>query len=45
MYYSLIDWSREDYRSVYGEGTNPDDYATCNRFECPAGKPENPKLL
>ena len=44
MYYSLIDWSREDYRSVYGEGTNPDDYATCNRFECPAGKPENPKL-
>ena len=44
MYFSLIDWSREDYRSVYGEGTKPENYAKQNKFECPAGGPEKPEL-
>lgn len=44
IYYSLIDWSREDYRSVYSEGTRPEDYAKDNVFASPAGGPEKPEL-
>ena len=44
LYYSLIDWSREDYRSVYPEGTNPEKYAEENVFATPAGGEEKPEL-
>lgn len=44
IYFSLIDWSREDYRSVYSEETKPEDYANDNIFASPAGGKENPEL-
>lgn len=44
LYYSLIDWSREDYRSVYQAGTKKEDWAKQNRFSSPAGREENLEL-
>lgn len=41
MYYSLTDWSREDYRSIYSAETDEKDYAKQNKYETPAGGPED----
>lgn len=44
LYYSLIDWSREDYRSVYQEGTPRENWAKENIYATPAGGEENLEL-
>lgn len=44
LYYSLIDWSREDYRSVYQAGTPEAERANQNIYSTPAGGEENPEL-
>lgn len=43
LYYSLTDWSREDYRSIYRDDTTPDRWADQNEYETPAGGPERPE--
>ncbi len=42
LYFSLIDWSDERYRSIYPEGVRPED-ATKDVFGSPAGGPEDPE--
>lgn len=44
FYYSLIDWSREDYRSMYQEGTERERWKDQNVYSTPAGGEENPEL-
>ncbi|MFV0504450.1 MAG: alpha-L-fucosidase [Lachnospirales bacterium] len=43
IYFSLIDWSSPYYRTVYGDGTLPENYGTENPFATPAGDPEEPE--
>ena len=43
LYYSLIDWTDKRYRSVYPEGSNPEDYKN-DIYATPAGGPEDPAL-
>lgn len=42
IYFSLIDWSDERYRSVYPEGAKPEDCIK-DVFATPAGGPEDPE--
>lgn len=35
IYFSLIDWSHKDYRSVYADGVVPKDLSTVNEFSSP----------
>lgn len=44
LYYSIIDWSREDYRSQYQAGTPRENWADQNVYSTPAGGEENPEL-
>ncbi len=44
LYYSLIDWSREDYRSQYQAGTPRENWSSQNIYSTPAGGEENPEL-
>lgn len=37
LYYSLTDWSRPDYRSIYRDDVAPEDYEHQNPFVTPAG--------
>ena len=43
LYYSLIDWTDERYRSVYQDGTPVENYEKENIYATPAGKPEDQK--
>ncbi len=43
LYYSLIDWSDYRYRSIYPEGSKPEDNLK-EIYGTPAGGPENPAL-
>lgn len=43
LYYSLIDWTDKRYRSVYPEGSNPEDCKN-DIYATPAGGPEDPAL-
>lgn len=42
IYFSLIDWSDERYRSIYPEGAKPEDCLN-DVFATPAGGPEDPE--
>lgn len=42
LYYSLLDWTDERYRSVYPEGAKPEDCLQ-DVFGSPAGGPEDPQ--
>lgn len=42
LYFSLIDWSDERYRSVYPEGMKPEECLS-DVFATPAGGPEDPR--
>ena len=42
LYYSLLDWTDERYRSIYPEGAKPEDCLK-DVFGSPAGGPEDPE--